>query len=64
MKDDTSILSDSAVGLIVVTGTPNIDIIAMYTDAPAWPTDVYRIAPKKRMRPISKSVNSIIIINT
>ena len=52
---------DNAVGLIVVTGTPNIDIIAMYMDAPACPTDVYKIAPENRQIQIKISTSSIIL---
>jgi hypothetical protein len=41
------ILRIKPIGLIVPTGVPIRDMMAIYDDAPPWPTDEYKIAPKR-----------------
>jgi hypothetical protein len=41
---------------------PNKVKIAIYTDAPACPTDVYKTAPSNKQRLITKSTVSICIL--
>jgi hypothetical protein len=43
----TIMLRVRAVGFITDTATPNSAITAIYPEAPAWPTDEYKMAAAK-----------------
>ncbi len=54
--DDTIIFKLKPIGLMICVGVPMNDMMAIYDDAPPWPTDEYMTAPIKINKAVNKSL--------